>query len=42
MSNAMIKYPHKHFRTTIVTWSEDDDDGRENVGKKNELAFFQT
>ena len=24
------------------TLSKDDDDGRENVGKKNEFAFFQT
>ena len=28
--------------TTIGALSEDDDDGSENVGKKNEFAFFQT
>ena len=41
MSNAMIKYPHKHFRTTIVTSSKDDDDGSENVGKKMNLRSFK-
>ena len=25
----------------IGTLSKDDDDGNENVGKKNELTFFQ-
>ena len=27
---------------SLGTLSEDDDDGRENVAKKNEFAFFQT
>ena len=26
----------------LGTLSKDDDDGSENVGKKNEFAFFQT
>ena len=31
-----------HTWETIRTLSKDNDDGSENVGKKNELAFFQT
>ena len=27
---------------TLGTLSKDNDDGSENVGKKNEFAFFQT
>ena len=30
------------YNTWIGTLSKDDDDGSENVGKKNEFAFFQT
>ena len=31
-----------HTWETIRILSKDDDDGSENVGKKNEFAFFQT
>ena len=32
----------KDHLTTLGTLSKDDDDGSENVSKKNEFAFFQT
>ena len=31
-----------HMWQTMRTLSKDDDDGSENVGTKNEFAFFQT
>ena len=42
MSGLRESFRHGIHSWIIGTLSKDDDDGGENVGYKNEFAFFQT
>ena len=41
-SSYVVSWLHSVLFPLLGTLSKDDDDGSENVGKKNEVSFFQT